>query len=353
MLLRELREEERSLYNSVVHHPLQSWEWGEFRKKTGVAVERVGFFEDGKLHHALQVFFHPIPVLGGTAGYFPKGNMPEEEQLNAVKQLAKKHGAVFVKMEPNVGHKHGTPSGLPEIAKFLIQNGAVPGKPLFTKFTFQLDLSPTEEELFANLSSKTRYNVNVASKKGVQIVEDSTEQGMEQYLQILAETTARQGFYAHSPDYFHTLWKTFNATANTSTNVKTGMLRIFHAVYQDTVIVSWVMFVFNGVLYYPYGASRSTHREVMASNLMMWEMIKFGKAQGCKMFDMWGSLGPEPNEKDPWFGFHRFKKGYGGDLVEFVGTYDIVVNPPMYKIYTLAENVRWKVLRLKAKFARK
>lgn len=339
MLLRPLREEEKKLYNSVVHHPLQTWEWGEFRRKTGIEVERVGFFQDGKLQRALQVFFHPLPGLKNmTAGYFPRGEMPDEEQLSALQQLGKKHHAVFVKMEPNIGHKVDTPSALPQIADFLQKNGAVPGRPLFTKYTFQLDLTPAEDELFAQLNTKTRYNVNLAFKKGVQIFENSTAEGMEQYLQILAETTKRQGFYAHSPDYFHKMWESL---------ADSGMLRIFEAVYEETVIVSWIMFVFNDTLYYPYGASRDLHREVMASNLMMWEMIKFGQQQGCKMFDMWGSLGPQPNEKDAWFGFHRFKKGYGGDLVEFLGTFDLITNGPIYSFYKIAENMRWKYLRLK------
>jgi len=64
---------------------------------------------------------------------------------------------------------------------------------------------------------------------------------------------------------------------------------------------------------------------------------------------MWGSLGPDPDPKSPWSGFHRFKKGYGGELVEFIGSYDLVNDYPMYKIYTLAENLRWKFLRLKKK----
>ena len=107
--------------------------------------------------------------------------------------------------------------------------------------------------------------------------------------------------------------------------------------------------VFNGKLYYPYGASRSVHRDVMASNLMMWEMIQFGKQQGCDTFDMWGSLGPDPDKKDPWFGFHKFKEGYGGTLMEFVGTYDLVLDPIMYKIFRIAEDWRWKWLRLRAR----
>lgn len=341
MLLRPIREEERPLYDSIIKHPLQSWAWGEFRKTTGVEVERVGFFDNGKLVSALQIFFHKIPHFNGTAGYFPKGTMPDEEQISAIIQLGKRHNALFVKMEPNVAQPVSGVSAFDEVKKFLVSQGAKPGRPLFTKYTFQLDLTKSEDKLFEQLSSKTRYNVNVAFKKGVEIFENSTPEGIERHLEILAETTTRQGFYAHGPEYFRKMWDTVG---------KTGMMRVFEAVYQDTVLVSWIMFVNNGVLYYPYGASRAVHRDVMASNLMMWEMIKFGKANGCKMFDMWGSLGPEPNEKDPWFGFHRFKKGFGGELVEFIGTYDVVINSSMYPVFRLAEDLRWTFLRLKAKF---
>jgi len=174
-------------------------------------------------------------------------------------------------------------------------------------------------------------------------VENTTEQGMEEYLKILQETTTRQGFYAHSPSYFKTMWQTLG---------NSGMMRIFEAQYEGQVLVSWIMFLFNGTLYYPYGASRSVNRDVMASNLLMWEMMIFGKNNGCQTFDMWGSLGPNPNERDPWYGFHRFKKGYGGELMEFLGTYDLVLQPQMYKFFRIAENFRWKLLRIKAKLKR-
>jgi lipid II:glycine glycyltransferase (peptidoglycan interpeptide bridge formation enzyme) len=81
----------------------------------------------------------------------------------------------------------------------------------------------------------------------------------------------------------------------------------------------------------------------------MWEMIRFGKQQGCSQFDMWGSLGPEPDKSDPWYGFHRFKQGYGGDLVEFVGTYDLVLQDMPYKLFRVANDIRWKFLKWKAK----
>ena len=341
MLAREISSQEKDLYNSHVRHPLQSWEWGEFRKETGLEIERVGFFQSGQLKSAFQVTFHKIPIIGGTVGYLPKGYAPDENQLSSLKQLGKKHKAVFIKLEPNVASKPDDKSPqVGKLEKFLIENGVVPGRPLFTKFTFQLDLTPSENQLFDNLQSKTRYNINLAHRKGVTIYEDSSQKGLEVYLSILQETTHRQEFYAHSPQYFRKMWDQFKLSKT---------MRIFHAVYQNQVLASWIIFIFEKTIYYPYGASRSIHRNVMASNLMMWEMIKFGKKENCTTFDMWGSLGPNPNPKNPWFGFHRFKKGYGGELVEFLGTYDYILNGPKYKIFTLANSLRWKLLKLKAK----
>lgn len=342
-MIRQIRLEEKDRYNSVVSHPLQSWEWGEFRKKTGLEVERVGFFENGILEKALQVTFHPIPILGGTAGYLPKAFTPDEDQLSAIEQLGKNHNATFIKLEPNLfapAAEASQDQTLIQRRDFLEKNRAQMGRPLFARHTFLVDLTKTEEELFANLNSKARYNVRLGIKKGVQIYEDSSEQGLQLYLDILQETTKRQQFYAHKPDYFHQMWQILQPA---------GMMKIFHATYQKQILVSWIMFIFNNTIYYPYGASRDIYREVMASNVMLWEMIKFGKNIGCTSFDLWGALPPSPDTKHPWFGFHRFKESYGGQHVEFIGSYDYVLKQQAYQIFRIGENIRWKLLRFKAK----
>lgn len=341
MLIRAVRPEERDLYNRVVDHPLQSWEWGEFRQKTGVKVERLGFYENGKMVHGLQVSFHPIPFLGKTAGYVPKGFLPDEDQLAALRKLGEQHNALFIKLEPNVSWPAGQAQKERQaVQQFLLDHGCKLGRALFTRYTFELNLKATEEELFAKMVSKTRYNTRLAKKKGVEIFENTTQQGLDTYLKILKDTTSRQGFYAHGPEYFQKMWDELKDT---------GMIHIFNAVYQQMVLVSWIVFTFNGVLYYPYGASVREYREVMASNLMMWEVIRFGQKQNSRRFDMWGSLGPEPDQKNPWYGFHRFKEGYGGDLMEFVGSYDLVLQSGLYRVFRKMDDLRWKFLRFKQK----
>lgn len=342
MLIREVRPEEKDIYNKVVSHPLQSWEWGEFREKTGVQIVRLGKFEGQNLTAGYQITFHKIPKFDFYVGYLPKSEMPDKKLFEALLTLGKEKRAIFIKLEPGVG----APISLenkPSLAKqklidFLLSSGCVYGRPQFTKYTFQIDLAKSEEELLRQMHSKTRYNVRLAQKKGVEVSENNSDEAFEVYLDLTFETTKRQRFYAHTREYHRKMWQVLRPA---------GMAHLLTAKYEGKILVAWILFEFNKVLYYPYGASSSENREVMASNLMMWEAMRLGKKLGCETFDLWGCLGPDPNPRDPWFGFHRFKAGYGPILIEFLGTFDFVIDQPKYRVYKLAENLRWKYLRLK------
>src|SRR3989338_422188 len=110
-------------------------------------------------------------------------------------------------------------------------------------------------------------------------------------------------------------------------------------------LVAWMLLNFGDTLYYPYGGSSTEHKDVMASNLVAWEVIKLGKKMNLKVFDMWGALGPEATDANPWYGFHRFKAGYGPAHVKYVGTYDLVLKPSLYTILNMADKLRWIYLR--------
>lgn len=342
MLIREVQEQEKEAYNQVVSHPLQSWEWGEFRLKTGLKVVRLGVFDGKKIIGSYQLTIHPIPYTPYTIGYLPKGPLPDQAMLDSLKKIAKSENCLFLKLEPNIAPH-------PQIHQFLLKNGCRLGKPLFTQYSFILDLTPSEETIFSKMSPKTRYNIRLAQKNGVSIQEDNSPEAFKDYLKLSAETTHRQGFYAHDEKYHRLMWETLQPS---------GIARLLTATYQKKVLVTWILFLFpqkkttegslfHDTLYYPYGASSREHRELMASNLMMWEAIKWGKAHGAKTFDLWGALGPNPNPKDPWYGFHRFKEGYGAKLTEFIGTYDLVINPHLYPLYNWVDKLRWIFLKLK------
>jgi len=343
MITRILYPEEKAEYNKLIRHPVQTWEWGDFQITQGHKVYRLGVFEDNKIVKAYSVSFHKIPKLNYSIGTVLRGPEIDQEMLNNIKKIATDENAIFVKFEPDVYQKtfdvNLNPTTHREIPRF--NSLVISPKVAFYPHSFVVDLNQTEDQLLESMHSKTRYNIKVANRHGVKVEEMSTDRGFEIYLDLLFNTTKRQGFYLHSVKYHRQLWNTLKGT---------GMAHVMLASYQDKILSAFMLFNLKDKLFYPYGASLPEHREVMAPTLLMWECIKFGKKLGLKTFDMWGSLGPEAKEGDEGFvGFHRFKQGYGGQLVQFIGTYDFVINPTLYKLYNLVDKYRWQLLRLKAK----
>lgn len=330
------------------NHPLQSKEWGEFRKKTGIKVIQ---------SNGIQITIHKIPYTSWTIGYVPKGPLPTKEMISDLKKIGREEKCIFIQLEPNIEVENGELKG-EKYPSFLISHFSFlkpATHPLFTKYTFILDITKSEQELLAGMHPKTRYNIRIAQKHGVEIVEDNSNQAFEEYLKLTKETTKRQGFYAHTEKYHRLMWETLKATSKTSrltahlflANYRPKNISHLSPLISHLPLAAWILFVYNDTLYYPYGASSSLHRETMASNLMMWEAIKYGKKLGLKKFDMWGALSSNPDKNDPWYGFHRFKEGYGPKHVEFLGSFDLVINPVLYQLYRILDKIRWIFLGLK------
>lgn len=309
-------------------HPLQTRLWGEFRANTGLRVINAG---------GVILTIHPVLHTSYTIGYLPKGPNINKKMLDKLWEIGKKENCIFIQLEPNV-EKGKT--------KYNFKNLKTSAHPLFTRYNFILDLTQSEDELLKNMQPKTRYNIRLAQKKGVKVTEDNSDDGFNEYLKLTEETTRRQRFYAHTPSYHRLMWETFKNTQNKGADNFSPHL--FLATYQGKVLTAWLLFVLDDTLYYPYGASTSENREVMASNLMMWEVIRFGKKMGLKKFDMWGAANvADPKPDDIYFGFHRFKQGYGPRHVEYVGSYDLVINEKLYAVFKIADRIRWFLLRVK------
>ena len=315
-------------------HILQSPAWEQFRKKTGVQVLS---FTDG-----FRMTVHQIPYSRYTVGYLPKSPLPTRAVLEKISEAGKKHRCIFVKFEPDVV------AGETELWHEGFDVRPSP-HPLFTKYTFHIDLSLSEQKLLSRMKAKTRYNIRIAEKYGVTIVDETDNPAaFEHYIHLSKQTWRRQHFRGHTEQYHRLMWETLQPE---------GIAHLLVAYYptansqQSTAnnhipLTAWILFLHDGTLYYPYGASSDEYKHVMASNLMMWEAVKWGKQHGAKMFDLWGSLGPHPDPTHEWYGFHRFKEGYGGSLVEYIGSFDLVLHPFLYFLYTIAHRVRKALLTL-------
>ena len=329
------------IWNKLVTHPMQSWEWGEFRKKTGVKIARLGVFANGKLVNAFQLTIHKIPYTLWSIGYLPKGPLPTKEMLDELVKIGHENNCIFIQLEPNVEVTQNQILKLKANSYKLLPSG----RPLFTKYNFVIDLTKDKEELLAAMHPKTRYNIRVAERHNVQVEERQDERAFKIYLKLFFATTKRQHYFGHTPEYHGLMWKTLRPDNRASGQALTARLLI--AYYRKIPLVAWMILHFDDTIYYPYGGSSDKYKNVMASNLLMWKAIRIGKRLGAKRFDLWGALGPNPNPNDPWYGFHRFKQGYGGKLVEYLGSYDLVLNPLLYWIFHLIDKLRWLFLRLK------
>ncbi len=315
---------DKELFNSKAQHPLQSWEWGEARKKMGIEVLRIGEFTNKQISNVYQITFHKIPYTRLKIGYLPRSVWPSKEVIDFLQEYGKTNNVIFVKLEPYVLKS--------EIRNpQLTHNKLIESRhPLFPNWTQILDLTKTEDELLRNMKSKTRYNINLAQRKGVTVNEISNKEGFKIFAKLYFETCKRQKYFGHLLNYHRIVWE----------NLNKNIAHILIAFYKKIPLAAYELFYFNKIIYYPYGGTSLEHRNFMASNLLMWEAIKFGKKLGAEKFDMWGSLEPNYNSNHPWSGFTRFKEGFGGTFTELVGSYDLIIKNIPYSLYNFLHSLR-------------
>ena len=320
-----------NIFDRAAEHPLQSWAWGRAREKTGILVVRLGEYNKNQLKNVFQMTLHDIPSTNLKVGYLPRSVFPSKEVLDFLYDWGKKNKVVFIKIEPY------SSVAIPSQARDRLVKSR---HPLFPVWTQILDISKSEEELLARMHHKTRYNIRLASRRGVTVREESNEDGFETFIRLYFETTKRQKYFGHDLRYHQIIWE----------SLKNDISHILIANFGKEPLAAYQLFLFKDTFYYVYGGTAEIHRNFMASNLLMWEAIRLGKKLGAKKLDMWGSLPPNYLESHSWAGFTRFKEGYGTEFKEFVGSFDLVISPLQYFLYNLAHSIREVYLRLKRIF---
>jgi len=186
-----------------------------------------------------------------------------------------------------------------------------------------IDLRPSEAAILAQMKPKGRYNIGVAQRHGVSIVEDTSEQGLADFQSIYEETAERQGRKPKPPDYFEELVSLLSPAQQGS---------LFFAEYLGMRIATALVVYFGPRATYFFGGSRDIHRHVMAPYLLHFEVMRKAKALGHQCYDLWGIAPPdEPNH--PWRNFSVFKAKFGGVEVHLVPTLDYVYDAAAYDGY--------------------
>lgn len=321
----------------LYEHIIQSTEWGNFKAKMRTPAVRVG---------DIQITKHKIPFTPFFVGYAPRVNLfTQRFSYKELKDFAKDEKCICIRFDvPNViksviiGDKSWEDlqksSEYQNIIQSIEKHCKKAPKSTFAVCNVIMDISMSINDIYTNMHQKTRYNVKVAEKNGVYVHLDNSEDGFDTFFRLLAETGKRQGFLTHSKTYYKRAFETLLASK---------MANILIA-YKDKIpLAAWMLFNHKDVLYYPYGGSSSESRQYMPSNLLAYEAIKLGKSLNCNTFDMWGAT---DDEKDPYWGFTRFKLGYGGSLVRYIDSYDFVVNKLVYKLFNISYGLFWKVAKI-------
>jgi peptidoglycan pentaglycine glycine transferase (the first glycine) len=306
------------------HHPnthlLQTGEWGELKSVFGWKPVRIVNGEAG-----VQILFRKLP-LGFTIGYIPKTvvigqfSTASEQFLKEIDDACRKYHAIFLKLEPDawVGEFLLPPDSF-NLSKHNIQ----PPR------TVVIDISGSEEEILARMKQKTRYNIRLAEKKGVNV---HAWDDLAAFHRMMLVTSGRDGFGVHSLEYYKRAHELMHPT---------GMCEILVAEYEGKPLAALFVARNGNRAYYLYGASTDEERNRMPTYLLQWEAIKWAKACGCDQYDLWGV--PDEDEAvleanfesrhDGLWGVYRFKRGFGGELKRASQAMDRVYNHPLYWAY--------------------
>ena len=193
--------------------------------------------------------------------------------------------------------------------------------------TLCVDLNLSEPALLAQMKPKGRYNIGVARRQGVTVVEDASVRGVDDFLAIYTETFARHGLDPKSSRHFHDLGGLLFGSDRGS---------LLFAEYRGARLATAWMVYFGNRATYLYGGSRLQHRNVMAPYLLHFESMRRAKARGHEWYDFYG-IAPENEPDHRWAKFSAFKRKFGGQELRFVPSLDYIYDVDAYEAYR-----RWR-----------
>jgi peptidoglycan pentaglycine glycine transferase (the first glycine) len=343
---------ESFLQSNKKGHFMQSPQWAQlksFWQNEIVCVEDT----NGNIKGTISLLIRKIPFLPYTMMYSPRGPVCDphdsatlQELLTKTKLLAKKYHSYVLKMDPDIEKADVEFEKIMKTLGYRLKGGLKPYEGIQPRFVFRLDVKGrSPEEVLQSFHQKTRYNIRLAIKKGVEIKAGARDD-LGEFHRLLVDTGIRDKFIVRNRQYYEKVYDCLGPEH----------VRIFMAYYEGTLIAASIAIVYGNKCWYLYGASSNEYRNLMPNYLLQWEMIKLAIESGCDLYDFRGATG-DLNEDSPLYGLYKFKKGFNGDFTEFVGMFDYVFNRPIYYLVengiTLVRELRLKMFVLKNKLTGK
>lgn len=305
-------------------HFLQSWGWGELKALAGWHPLRVALW-DGEIMVAtaqvLRKTVSSLPLALGHLAYIPKGPVLDWQQpalyetfFALLDTYLRRQGAIALRWEPDVADDSSEGQALQQ---YLSSRGVHAAPPVQPLRTIVLDLEPPEECLLAQMKEKWRYNIRLGIRKGVSVRVAQSSEDVRSWYQLLQITGERDQFGVHNEAYYLRAWETF---------APRDELRLLLAEHDGSLLAGIFVSVLGSQAIYLYGASSNEQRQLMPNYVLQWEALRWAKQRGVRLYDFWG-IPATDSEDEAMSGVYRFKRGWGGRTVSYLGGYEHVYRP--------------------------
>lgn len=323
----------------LVKHPeanfLQSWYWGEFHQALGKKVYTTGFFKGGELVGVMLSVVEDakrgryLTVPGGPIiDWKDKGVVRAFAQ--EIRQIATNEKCVFVRVRPQLLSD--------DFSKQLFRTCGFIDAPihLHAELTSQLDITKSEEELLAQMRKATRYEVKKAISTGIKVTATDSAEDLKVFYDLQVQTAKRQKFVPFSFKFLDEQFKVF---------AKEQKALLYSAEFEGKLLAQAFIIFYGKEAAYHYGASTEEGRKYPGAYLIQWEAIKEAKKRGITRYNLWG-VAPETQKDHRFSGISLFKRGFGGEDVEYLHAQDLVVNKIKYLLNYAIEIIRKKIRRV-------
>ena len=312
----------------------QSIEWGKVKSDSWKNEVVLAEDESGNIIGSISVLIRKIPIFGNLM-YSSRGpvcDIHDEKVMgmltDGLRELGKKYHAFILKIEPDIKSDDQEFRDIISKLGYKIKDDAKNfSEEINPRYVFRLDIKDkTEDEIFSAFHQKTRYNVRLAGKKGVE-VRQGTREDLKAFHEIMKITGKRDDFIIRPLSYFEKMYDELGDHA-----------KLLMAFYEDKPISGIFNIDYGNKVWYLYGASSNEHRNLMPNYLLQWEGIKYAIANKKDMYDFRGVSGVV-DENHPQYGLYRFKKGFNAEFTEFIGEISLNFKPFVYRLYKISEKI--------------
>jgi len=299
----------------------QSWNWGEVEKLHKANVVRIGIYSQDVLVGLIQMVEvhskrgHFLRIRQGPIVTKWTTDMTKEIIIY-LKQYARQKGASFVRISPLLVDTS-------EHTQQYARAGLVysPTHNQDGENRWVLPLQKSEEQLLSDMRKTTRYMIKRGQSMNIAVERTNSLYKIKDFMQIYQETSEIKNFVAHNSiaQEFEIMSRDNNAYLYFAYEDKKLLAAAFISYYGNEAI-------------YRHGATSMEGRKSPASYLLQWEAILDAKKKGLKLYDFWG-IAENDDPKHPWFGLSNFKKGFGGERLNFLHSMDLPVSPTYITTY--------------------